>query len=89
MTRPIHPGRILRREIDARSWTQTYLAAQLDWSTSELHLLLSGGHRMNESRAADLARVFGNSPDFWLNLERQYRSELLRKINSSNANNRY
>jgi addiction module HigA family antidote len=77
MPQPIHPGKALRREIEARDWTQTYLATQLGWATSELNLVLSGGLLITESRAADLANALGTSPDFWLNLERNYRANLL------------
>lgn len=80
MPRPIHPGKILSREIEARNWTQTYLAAQLGWSTSELSLLLSGGLLITESRAADLANALGTSAEFWLNLERNYRNNLEKRI---------
>jgi HTH-type transcriptional regulator/antitoxin HigA len=84
--RPIRPGVILRREIEARDWSQTYLAGQLGWAISEVNVFLGGGRQVTERSAADLSRVLGTSSEFWLALEKNYRENLERICQNKTPN---
>lgn len=68
-----HPGEFIREEMRARGWTIDYLAALLGWQPTALRLIRNG-HRsvVPDGAALDLAKVFGTSAEFWLNLQRAY-----------------
>lgn len=68
--RPVHPGAILRREMEARWWTDADIAT--DGCPPALYALLRGEGRVDGDTAFRLAMCFGTSIAFWLNLQMQY-----------------
>jgi antitoxin HigA-1 len=70
--RPIHPGRILKREIEARSLSANALAIALRTPSGRITDILNGKRGVSPETAMRLARYFGNSPRFWLNLQTAY-----------------
>lgn len=76
----VHPGDILLHQtLPAHAMTQTELAADLGISTGYLGDLLHRRRRMTTRLALGLARVFGTSPQFWLNLQTNYDIALAEK----------
>ncbi len=71
---PVHPGTILGRELAARELSANRLALALHVPSGRITSILSGKRGITAERALRLARYFGNSPEFWLNL--QVRCEL-------------
>jgi addiction module HigA family antidote len=70
--RPIHPGRILQRELKARGLSANQLAVALRVPSGRVTSLLHGKRSITPDTALRLARYFGNSPQFWLNLQTRY-----------------
>lgn len=70
--RPVHPGRILRREIEARSLSANALAIALRTPSGRITDILNGKCGISPETAMRLARSFGNSARFWLNLQTAY-----------------
>jgi len=69
--RPIHPGEILREEfMPDYELTVTGLANALGVSRQTVNELLRERRALSPEMALRLSRLFGNSPDFWLNLQR-------------------
>jgi addiction module HigA family antidote len=69
--RPIHPGEILREEfMPDYDLTVTGLAAALGVSRQTVNELLRERRAVSPEMALRLSRLFGNSPEFWLNLQR-------------------
>lgn len=69
---PIHPGRILKRELAARSLSANRLALALRLPSGRITDILNAKRGISPETALRLGRYFGNSPRFWLNLQTSY-----------------
>jgi addiction module HigA family antidote len=69
---PIHPGRILRRELRARDLSANALARALRVPSGRIVDILNGKRAISAETALRLGRYFGNDPRFWINLQGQY-----------------
>jgi len=74
--RVIPPGRIIKRELAARGWTQKDLARIIGRPASKISPLVNGRKRITPETAIELAQAFGTSPDLWVNMEASYRLRL-------------
>lgn len=70
--RPVHPGRILKRELEARGMSANRLAIALRLSSGRIVEILNGKRGVSPETALRLGRYFGNGPRFWLNLQTAY-----------------
>jgi addiction module HigA family antidote len=68
----VHPGRLLRREIQARKLSANALALALRVSSGRITDIMNGKRGVSPETAMRLGRYFGNSPRFWLNLQITY-----------------
>jgi antitoxin HigA-1 len=69
---PIHPGRILRRELRARELSANALARALRVPSGRIVDILNGKRSISAETALRLGRYFGNDAQFWINLQAQY-----------------
>jgi antitoxin HigA-1 len=69
---PIHPGRILKRELAARELSANKLALALRLPSGRIVDIINGKRGISPETALRLARYFGNSARFWLNLQTAY-----------------
>lgn len=77
----IHPGRILRRELQARGLSANALARALRVPSGRVVDILNGRRAVSAETALRLGRYFGNDPQFWVNLQSQYDLALaMRKV---------
>ncbi|MEW6212870.1 MAG: HigA family addiction module antitoxin [Acidobacteriota bacterium] len=68
--RPTHPGELLREDLlPAAGITQTELAEMIGVSRKTVSAIVNEKQPVTVDMAHRLARVFGNSPEFWLNLQ--------------------
>jgi addiction module HigA family antidote len=82
--RPTHPGEMLREDfLPDYGLTIAGLAASLGVSRQSINELLRGRRALSPEMALRLARLFNNSPEFWLNAQRavdlQKASQAIRK----------
>jgi len=69
--RPIHPGEMLRVDfLPDYNMTVTSLARALGVSRQTVNELLRERRSVSPEMALRLSRLFGNSPEFWLNAQR-------------------
>jgi addiction module HigA family antidote len=68
----VHPGRILKRELVARDLSANRLALALRLPSGRITDILNGKRGISPETALRLARFFGNSPRFWMNLQTSY-----------------
>ena len=69
--RPIHPGEILREDfMPDYDLTVSGLADSVGVSRQTVNELLRERRAVSPEMALRLSRLFGNSPEFWLNLQR-------------------
>jgi addiction module HigA family antidote len=69
---PIHPGRILRRELRTRNLSANALARALRVPSGRIVDILNAKRSISAETALRLGRYFGNDPQFWVNLQAQY-----------------
>jgi addiction module HigA family antidote len=66
---PLHPGRILKRELSARGLSANGLALVLHVPSGRITTMLNGTRAISPETAPRHARYFGNSARFWMNLQ--------------------
>jgi addiction module HigA family antidote len=77
MTRPpIHPGEILSDELTELGVTPTELARQINVPANRLSQIIHGKRGITGDTALRLGHWFGNSAQFWLNLQSAYEIRL-------------
>ena len=69
---PVHPGRILKRELETRGLSANKLALALRVPSGRITSILNGKRAISPDTALRLARYFGNSAQFWMNLQTRY-----------------
>ncbi|NMD09139.1 MAG: HigA family addiction module antidote protein [Phyllobacteriaceae bacterium] len=72
MTPTIHPGRLLRREMSVRNLSANRLAILLGVPSGRITDILNLRRSISADTALRLGRYFGNSPQFWIDLQGQY-----------------
>jgi addiction module HigA family antidote len=70
--RPIHPGEILRGEMEELQLSARQLAKALGVPTNRITALINETRSLTADTALRLARYFGTTPEFWLNLQMAY-----------------
>ena len=68
----IHPGRLLKRELAARSLSANRLALDLGVPSGRITDILNGRRSITADTALRLGRYFGNGAQFWLDLQSQH-----------------
>jgi len=68
-----HPGEILLREfLEPLNLAQTALAERLGIPVQRVNELVKGKRGVTPETAWLLGRAFGNTPEFWMNLQTQH-----------------
>ena len=70
--RPVHPGEILRDELQALGLSANALSKALDVPVNRITAILHGQRGVTADTALRLARYFGTTPQVWLNLQKTY-----------------
>ena len=74
---PVHPGEILSKEfLEPLGITQDRLARELSVPPRRINEIVRGSRAISADTALRLARYFGTSERFWLNLEARYDLEV-------------
>ena len=68
----IHPGEHLAEQLEALQISAAELARQLGVPTNRITHILNGQRSVTGDSALRLGHFFGNSPQFWLNLQSIY-----------------
>jgi addiction module HigA family antidote len=68
----IHPGRLLRRELAARELSANRFALAIRVPSGRVTDILNGKRGITPDTALRFARYFGNSAEFWMNLQTRY-----------------
>ncbi|WP_048647322.1 HigA family addiction module antitoxin [Nitratireductor soli] len=70
--RMVHPGKILKSELEAREMSANQLALALRVPSGRITDVLNGKRAITPDTALRLARYFGNSAEFWLKMQTSY-----------------
>ena len=79
--RPIHPGEILRDELNELGLSANALARALGVPANRITAILNEQRSITGDTALRLAKYFGTTPEFWMNLQVAY--EVKRAIQES------
>lgn len=70
--RPVHPGEILREELDECGLSANALAKALGVPVNRITAILNGQRGVSADTALRLARYLGTTPTVWLNLQKAW-----------------
>jgi len=70
--RAVHPGAVLKEELDEIGMAPTELARQIAVPPNRVGQIIAGKRAITGDTALRLGRWFGTDPQFWLNLQSQY-----------------
>src|SRR5271163_4253517 len=74
-----HPGRLLKRELSSRKLSANRLALDIGVPSGRITDILNGRRSITADTAVRLGRYFGNSAQFWLDLQSQYDIALIER----------
>lgn len=78
---PIHPGEILMEDfIEGFGITQNKLAVSIGVPPRRINEIVHGKRGITADTAIRLARYFGTSEEFWMNLQSNYELRLERRV---------
>lgn len=67
-----HPGRLLKRELATRKLSANRLSLDIGVPSGRITDILNARRPITADTAVRLGRYFGNSAQFWLDLQGQY-----------------
>ena len=76
--RAIHPGEILKGELEELNLSANVFAKALDVPTNRITAILNEQCGVTADTALRFARFFGSTPDFWMSLQSSYDVKLAR-----------
>jgi len=68
----IHPGEHLAEQLEALGISAAELGRRLDVPPNRITAIINGQRSITGDKALRLGHFFGNSPQFWLNLQAIY-----------------
>ncbi|OEU68871.1 MAG: addiction module antidote protein, HigA family [Desulfobacterales bacterium S5133MH16] len=81
---PVHPGEVLKDELEEIGLTQTALASHIGVLPKTINEICRGKRGISAEMAVKLSKALGGSPQFWLNLQNNWE---LSQLNYSNFKN--
>jgi len=73
---PIHPGELLAEDLRDIGLTKNQLAKALHVAPNRITAIVNGTRGITGETALRLARYFGTSPQYWMNLQKHYELEV-------------
>ena len=70
--KPVHPGEILRDELDELGLSAKALSKVLGVPVNRVTMILNGQRGVSADTALRLARYFGTTPQLWLGLQKTW-----------------
>lgn len=86
MIEAIHPGEILLEDfINGFGITQNKLAVSIGVPPRRINEIVHGKRGITADTAIRLARYFGTSEEFWMNLQSNYELRIQRRVNQDSV----
>ena len=77
----IGPGDFIQEELDERGWRQEDLADIIGMAPKTVNQIIKNRQSITPETARLLSKAFGQSPQYWLNLDSKYRLQLQEESN--------
>lgn len=69
LMRAVHPGAVLKDELEELQLTPTELARQIEVPPNRVSQIIAGKRAVSGDSALRLGHWFGTGPQFWINLQ--------------------
>ena len=69
---PVHPGEVLREELDELGLSANALSKALGVPVNRVTMILNGQRGVSADTALRLARYFGTTAQLWMNLQKTW-----------------
>jgi antitoxin HigA-1 len=77
---PVHPGVVLKADLlEPLGMSVNKLATELHVPANRLSQIINGKRGISADTSLRLARYFGFTPEYWLNMQAQYDLEVIRR----------
>lgn len=77
---PVHPGQFLREVLEELDLSQAGFAEAIGVSPMRVSHLIKGARPVTAELALLFARAFGQTPQYWLNLQADYDLKVAGKV---------
>ena len=77
--KPVHPGEILLDDINELGLSQNELARRIRVTPSKINEIVRGRRGITADTSRRLGKLFNQSEEFWLNLQKHYELEVERE----------
>ncbi|HZT29664.1 MAG TPA: HigA family addiction module antitoxin [Bryobacteraceae bacterium] len=75
---PVHPGEILRETLEDLGISMNRLSKEMHVPANRISSIVAGQRAITGETALRLARYFGTTPEYWLNMQARYDLETAR-----------
>jgi addiction module HigA family antidote len=75
---PVHPGELVKETLEDMGISMNQLAHAIHVPANRISGIVSGQRSITGETALRLARYFGTTPDYWMNLQAHYDLECAR-----------
>jgi antitoxin HigA-1 len=75
---PVHPGEMLRDELEAIGFSARKFAAHIDVPANAITAIMNGDRGISAEMALRLSRAFRTSEQYWMNLQSIYEIKMAR-----------
>ena len=75
---PVHPGEILKEALDDLDLSMNKLAQEIHVPANRVSAIVAGKRSITGETALRLARYFGTTPGYWMNLQARFDLESAR-----------
>lgn len=72
LMRAVHPGQVLKDELEELGITPTEFARQIEVPPNRVSQIIGGNRAVTGDTALRFGHWFGTDPQLWLNLQTQY-----------------
>uniref|UniRef100_Q07IE8 Plasmid maintenance system antidote protein, XRE family n=1 Tax=Rhodopseudomonas palustris (strain BisA53) TaxID=316055 RepID=Q07IE8_RHOP5 len=76
LMRAVHPGKVLKDELDELEISPTEFARQIDVPANRISRIIAGKRAVTGDTALRFGHWFGTEPQFWLHLQNAYEIRL-------------
>jgi addiction module HigA family antidote len=83
---PIHPGAILKDEMEWLHLNSSQLAKAICVPSNRISMIISGKRNISADTALRLGKYFSTGPQFWLNLQTAYELDIAKASGLSYLN---
>lgn len=75
---PVHPGEILKETLDDLGMSMNQLAQAIRVPANRVSAIVAGSRSITGETALRLARYFGTTAEYWINMQSHYDLEVAR-----------